>query len=368
MKKVRLKLTDKSSERSYDIVVGSSICSRLGSLLGGFPSKRAFIISDRGLSSARKTLIQGLEKAGWEVHEIPVQAGEHLKDFRQVFKVYGALLKKRAHRDSVLFALGGGSVGDAAGFVAATYLRGIPWVGVPTTLLAQVDSSIGGKTAVNHNLGKNLIGAFHQPMKVLCDLDFLKTLSRRELISGLGEAVKYGLIYDKKLFHYIAGNWEKALRCDPVVFEEIVLKSARFKAQAVSQDEFDHKGVREFLNFGHTLGHALEEATNYKKFQHGEAVLWGMRFAIALSEVTGHLASGKRDEMDGFLSQIPLPEWPKNIRFERLLVPLSNDKKVRKGKLHFVLLKDFGKAFSSSDVTTQNLKAAYTLLMKGVKR
>jgi 3-dehydroquinate synthase len=277
-------------------------------------------------------------------------------------------LKKQAHRDSVLFALGGGSVGDAAGFVAATYLRGISWVGVPTTLLAQVDSAIGGKTAVNHVQGKNLIGAFHQPSSVLCDLDFLRTLSKRELISGLGEALKYGLIYDRKLFHYISQNWKQALRCDSKVLEEIVLKSAKFKARAVQLDEFDRKGVREFLNFGHTLAHALEEATGYKKYQHGEAVLWGMRYALALSEVTGHLPAKKREEMESFLSRIPLPEWPKSIRFERLMAPLSKDKKVRNGKLHFVLLKDYGKAFSSSDVTSQDLLQAFHLLMKGRKK
>jgi 3-dehydroquinate synthase len=362
MKKVHLNL----GTRSYDILIGSGLSTRLH--LKGLPSKRAFVVCDRALTSARGKLVAGLKKAGWEVHEIPVQAGEGLKDFKKVFEVYGELLEKRAHRDSVLFALGGGSVGDAAGFVAATYLRGIAWVGVPTTLLAQVDSSIGGKTAVNHTRGKNLIGAFHQPSVVLCDLDFLKTLSKREMVSGLGEALKYGLIYDKKLFQFISKNWNRALSHDSKVLEEIVLKSARFKARAVSQDEFDRKGVREFLNFGHTLGHALEEATLYKSFQHGEAVLWGMRFAIALSEVTGRLSTKKRNEMESFLSKVPLPKWPQNISFERLLIPLSNDKKVRKGKLHFVLLNDFGKAFSSSSVTTQDLRKAYELLMKGKKK
>jgi 3-dehydroquinate synthase len=360
MKKVRLGLGPKS----YDILIGNNLSLNL---LKGLPSKRAFIVSDRSLTQARKKLSQGLKKTGWEVYEIPVQAGEGLKDFKKIFTIYGELLKNLAHRDSVLFALGGGSVGDAAGFIAATYLRGISWVGVPTTLLAQVDSSIGGKTAVNHQQGKNLIGAFHQPSAVICDLDFLKTLSQRELISGLGEALKYGLIYDQNLFKYISKNWDRALRCDSKVLEEIVLKSARFKAQAVSEDEFDRKGVREFLNFGHTLGHALEEATHYKKFQHGEAVLWGMRFAIALSEVTGHLAPQKRDEMEKFMSQIPLPKWPDDILFERLMAPLSKDKKVRNGKLHFVLLKDFGKAFSFSNVSKQEMKSAYELLMKGRK-
>jgi 3-dehydroquinate synthase len=362
MKKVHLNL----GSRSYDILIGSGLSSELR--LKGLPSKRAFVVSDSALVGARRKFISGLKKAGWEVQEIPVHAGEGLKDFKKVFEVYGELLNKRAHRDSVLFALGGGSVGDAAGFVAATYLRGVAWVGVPTTLLAQVDSSIGGKTAVNHTQGKNLIGAFHQPSAVLCDLDFLRTLSKRELISGLGEALKYGLIYDKKLFQFISKNWKLALNCDGKVLEEIVLKSAQFKARVVSQDEFDRKGVREFLNFGHTLGHALEEATHYKKFQHGEAVLWGMRFAIALSEVTGHLPAKKRNEMEGFLSRIPLPKWPQGITFERLLLPLGNDKKVRKGKLHFVLLKDFGDAFSSSNVTPQDLRKAFELLMKGKKK
>jgi len=213
--------------RSYDIQIGFGAIDKLDKILRDLPSKRVFVVSDQSLVGARKKVLAALKKNHFQVKEFPVKAGESFKDFKSVYSLYGDLLKNHAHRDSVLFALGGGSIGDAAGFVASTYARGIPWVGIPTTLLAQVDSSIGGKTAVNHKKGKNLIGTFHQPSAVICELGFLETLSQREVISGLGEVIKYGLIFDANFFQFLRVNWKKALHLDPKVLTQVVSVSEK---------------------------------------------------------------------------------------------------------------------------------------------
>jgi 3-dehydroquinate synthase len=354
-----LKVNVSLKNNSYSAFIGKSLIKKIQPYLKNLPSKNAFVISDRSLTVARKQLIQALKKANWKVKEIPVRAGENLKDFKNSYLIYGKLLSLEAHRDSVIFALGGGSVGDAAGFIASTYLRGVAWVGVPTTLLAQVDSALGGKTAVNHFQGKNLIGTFHQPKVVICELNFLNTLSQRELVSGLGEALKYGLIYDKNFFEYIKENWQSILKYDEKVLSKIVQRSLLWKAKAVSVDEYDNKGKREFLNFGHTFGHAVESFTHYRDFQHGEAIIWGMRFAMELSHLRGGLSHKELVAADSFLSSIPIPKLPANLKFDKLLKLLSKDKKMRQGKLHFVLLKKVGYPFSDSNVTRQNLLDAF---------
>ena len=363
MKKVTLPL----GERSYDIRIGAGAVNELPRWLSRRSSKRAFIIADRSLTQARAKLKASLKRAGWEIHEIPVRAGESLKDIQAVYPLYGELLKRKASRDSLLLALGGGSIGDAAGFVAATYLRGISWVGLPTTLLAQVDSSIGGKTGINHDAGKNLIGSFHQPKLVVCDTDFLKTLGPREIVSGFGETVKYGLIYDPAFFAYLQSNAAAFFRLDPRVLAAAIEKSARWKCKAVARDEFDRKGVREALNFGHTFGHALESATRYRVFQHGEAVIWGMRFALALSEARGKLRGSERARADGFLASLKLPPIPKGFGPSELFDRMADDKKVRAGRIHFVLLDRIGHVVSDSRVGREDLFAAYRL-MGGVER
>ncbi len=351
-------------KNSYDVLIGSGISDKLGKLYKG-DSKRAVLISDQRLTAHRAKVIKSLTAAGWNVHEIAVEAGEQLKNIELLYPIYGEMLKAGIDRSSTLFALGGGTVGDAAGFIASTYLRGIPWVGIPTTLLAQVDSSIGGKTAVNHPIGKNLIGTFYQPALVVCDTDFLKTLSERELISGLGEVVKYGLTFDKKFFSYVRANWGKALKHDPQVIGQLVKASAAFKAKAVAKDEYDRKGVREVLNFGHTFGHALESVTNYEKFQHGEAVIWGMRFALALSNVKDKLPTKAWQEADGFLSQIKLPSLP-NAKPEDFFKIMSKDKKAKDGKVRFILLKNIGQTVLDRNIEPAELLAAFEKL-QGVK-
>ncbi len=359
--KVRVSL----GKRSHFVYIGSNGIENLGDSIIRHPSKRAFIISDIQLTIPRQKLRSSLEQKGWEVHEIPVQAGEELKDFHKIYSIYGELIKKRANRDSLLFALGGGTIGDAGGFIAATYLRGISWVGVPTTLLAQVDSSVGGKTGINHPDGKNLIGSFHQPLAVICDTDFLNTLDHRDMISGLGEILKYGFIFDPKFLKYVKDHWNFILNRDAKVIAESVKKSLHWKSKVVAKDEHDRSGIREVLNFGHTFAHALESITNYEVFRHGEAVIWGMRFALALSAVRKKLNSRKQKMWNDFLRNIDVPQLPSHLSPRELFEFMKQDKKVRNGKIHFVLLKDLAKVVSDRDVEERDLHQAFDLMMEG---
>lgn len=365
--KTKTKTKDESvrvslAARSYKVQIGSGALDRLGEYLSQAPSKRAFMISDRQLTSHRSRVRETLKHAGWDVHEVAVEAGESLKELDQLYPIYGEMLKARIDRSSTLIALGGGSIGDAAGFVASTYLRGIRWVGLPTTLLAQVDSSVGGKTAVNHPSGKNLIGTFHQPSLVVCETEFLKTLSQREMISGLGEVVKYGLTFDAKFFEYVKENWAKARDFDPDVLRKMIKVSIGWKAKAVARDEFDRTGIREVLNFGHTFGHALESVTRYQGFQHGEAIIWGMRFAAALSHQRRKLSRRNFLEIDSFLRQLPVPPLPEGVKADSYFKPMVHDKKSHEGKVRFVLLKGIGESVSDRNVTEDDLHKAYELM------
>ena len=351
--------------RSYDIWIGPGAVEEIPRLLKArkaVTSKRAFIIADERLKQARFRLKRALKRGGWEIEEIAVPAGEGFKEFRSLLPVYARLLELKADRASVIFALGGGSIGDAAGFVASTYMRGIPWVGVPTTLLAQVDSSVGGKTAINHSAGKNLIGTTYQPALVVCDTDFLKTLSRREIISGLGEMLKYGIIFDPGFLSSLMKSWRRFLKGDSKALTESIRKALDWKCRIVSKDEQDRKGIREALNFGHTFGHALEAATRFSRFQHGEAIIWGMRFAIALSVVRGKLTSASRIETDRFLSSLPVPSIPRSLRPDSLFDLMKKDKKIQAGKVRFVLLSRIGKTVPDREVSRADLNAAFRLM------
>ncbi len=277
----------------------------------------------------------------------------------------------------MLIVVGGGSVGDAIGFVASTYLRGIDWIGVPTTLLSQVDSSVGGKTAINQVEGKNLIGTFHQPRAVFCDLSYLETLSIRELISGFGEMLKVALIFDRPWFDEI----ERVLlnnRSVPFTLSEFqrwwatlpkstlqgwIKKSLKSKSLVVTKDVYDTQGVREVLNFGHTFGHVLETLTHYRKFQHGEAVIWGMRIATELSHRQGSLSQTEAARVLGVLWAIPVPKLSA-LSIDECLAVMANDKKIRKGRLHFVLLSSIGKASSDSRLTPVQLRRALAKVVK----
>lgn len=350
--------------RSYEVKIGSGVVDRLGLYLKSFPSKKAFLIFDERMGKESEKVQAILQKSGWEISYLGVQAGESLKNIESLYSVYSALLKARMDRQSTLLALGGGSVGDAAGFVASTYMRGIRWVGLPTTLLAQVDSAIGGKTAVNHPEGKNLIGTYHQPKLVVCETDFLKTLSSRELVSGMGEVIKYGLTFDAKLILKIQKSWNQIMAGDQRILTELIANSAKWKARAVVKDEYDLTGVREVLNFGHTFGHALEKVTDYKEFQHGEAVIWGMRFAGALSVVKKKISKSSWNKADQFLKTLPVPNLPSQVPFDEYLAAMSKDKKASQGKVRFVLLKEIGQVELDRNVTEMHLREAFQLIGK----
>jgi 3-dehydroquinate synthase len=349
--------------RSYDIRVGRDIITRIGAWLPRDGRRQAFVLADRALEKQTRALKAALERAKWSVATIPVRAGESLKDLTSIYPIYGKLLAGKADRHSFLFALGGGVIGDAAGFIAATYLRGVPWVGVPTTLLAQVDSAIGGKTAVNHPSGKNLIGAFYQPALVVSELAFLDSLSARDRVSGLAETIKYGLISDARFFRRLAREWRQFIALEPKLLTEAVARCSALKARLVEVDERDNRGPRETLNFGHTLGHALEAATEYRRFRHGEAILYGMRAATWLSYRRGHLSERARDEIEATLSQFPVPALPRTLDEGAILdAVLLDKKKTRGGKVRFVMLESIGATVPDDGVTERDLRAALRFL------
>lgn len=289
-----------------------------------------------------KPVAAALARAGFSasVHLLP--EGEKAKEWRAVESCLTAMLAAGLGRDAGLAALGGGAVTDAAGFAAAVYLRGIPWASLPTTILGQLDSGLGGKTGINLPQGKNLAGAFHQPGAVVCDTGFLKTLPVRERVSGFGEALKYGLVFEPKLFGFIRSRWEDLLAGEPGPTAEVIRRGAAWKLKVVAQDERETRGEREKLNFGHTLGHALEAVCGYGVLRHGEAVIWGMRAALRLSP-------GRFKEEEAFLASLPVT-LPGGIKAKAVLEAARHDKKARRGKLRFILLRGAGRPFASSAV------------------
>ncbi len=283
--------------------------------------------------------------------------GERYKNLQSVSRVYDPLIRAGADRGSAIVAVGGGVIGDTAGFAAATYLRGITLVHVPTTLLAQVDSSIGGKVGVNHALGKNLIGAFHQPRVVVIDPLFLKTLPRREFRSGLYEVVKYGMIASRDLFDRVSQQTKAIFARDPAVLVPAILESCRIKADVVSKDERE-SGLRRILNFGHTVGHALEAVTKYRRFRHGEAIAYGMLAAADLAVVRGALADSEREALARLIAKLgPLPTVA-DLPMPDVMAAIRRDKKVVHGRLHFVMTVAIGATTTVDDVTEDELLGA----------
>ena len=351
----------KLGKDSYPIFVGKDF---LKSLVNYLPKKtsKIIIISDERLTNKRKELLKALKSSSLPVTEIAVTAGEGLKSIKSIYPIYGKMLEAKADRNSVIIALGGGTIGDAAGFIAATYLRGIKWIGIPSTLLAQVDSSVGGKTGINHEAGKNLIGAFYQPVLVACDISCLKTLGPRERVSGIGEIIKYSLTFDKNFFKWLQKNINNLVKGQPEIMTDAIRKSLEWKCFSVAQDVEDRLGKREILNFGHTFGHALESSTGYKKFQHGEAVIWGMRFALNLSEIRGHLSSSKKQKMDELLSSLSVPAIPKALKKTEIFKHMKHDKKSQGNAIRFVLLDDIGHSVSDAGVTPKDLDQAFFAL------
>jgi 3-dehydroquinate synthase len=332
--------------RSYVIQVGSGLLAQLGAECAKLKlGRRCALITDSNVGPHyAKTTLKALADAGFEPVLITVPAGEKSKCLVMVEKCHDQLAAHRLERRSFIVALGGGVVGDLAGFVAATYLRGIPFVQVPTTLLAQVDSSVGGKTGVNLKSGKNLVGAFYQPRLVLCDLATFKTLPKREYLSGLAEVIKYGIIYDAALFARLEQDLPKLLKRDPATLAEIVARCCEIKADVVGQDETE-SGLRAILNFGHTIGHAIENSSGYGKFLHGEAIAIGQVAAAQLSaEILGlpQLAVARIEKLL-VRAGLPVKITLNTVRRKKLLAAMLLDKKVSGGEVKFVLARELGK-------------------------
>ena len=332
--------------RSYVIKVGGGLLPRLGAECALLKlGQRCAVITDTnvGKEFAQRAL-KSLAASGFEPVLVTVPAGEKSKRVAMVEQCYDQLATHRLERKSFIVALGGGVVGDLAGFVAATYLRGLPFVQVPTTLLAQVDSSVGGKTGVNLKAGKNLVGAFYQPRLVLCDLDTLKTLPTREFVSGLAEVIKYGIIYDAVLFAQLERNLPKLLARDAATLGLVVTRCCEIKAEVVGQDETE-SGLRAILNFGHTIGHAIENSSGYGKFLHGEAISIGQVAAAKLSQKILGLPSGDAARIEKLLLKAGLPVTLELVpaRRKKLFTAMQLDKKVSGGEVKFVLAERLGR-------------------------
>jgi 3-dehydroquinate synthase len=335
-------------------------------------SGTATVISDENVFSLYGSKVKGILKgAGFAVNSFVVPPGEETKNMDYATKIYDFLVEHRAERDDIIIALGGGMVGDLAGFVAATFLRGMFWIQVPTSLVAMVDASIGGKVGVNHPEGKNLIGAFYQPNLVLADCQTLTTLPQRELISGWAEVIKHGMILDKEFFEFLESNVDRLTKLEPELLTRAIGHSAAIKAQVVSQDEKEREGKRTILNYGHTIAHGLEAATQYKRFLHGEAVAIGMVGAAKLSQRLGLSPSAAVERQQALLQKFGLPtsfqaEALNVVKGKRSNLKLSLagitramelDKKVRGKAIRWVLLQDIGKVVIRSDVPQEDVLA-----------
>jgi 3-dehydroquinate synthase len=351
-------LTVGLGDRAYPIHIGAGLLSRAGQLLETGASRRAVIVSNAVVAAHHLAPLRAsLQERGTQVEVVLLPDGEAHKNLSTLNDLLTRLLELRAERGTTLVALGGGVVGDIAGFAAAVYQRGMPFVQVPTTLLAQVDSSVGGKTGVNHPLGKNMIGAFWQPRAVVIDTDCLVTLPERELRAGLAEVIKYGAIRDTGFFAWLEGNLEALLAKDPAALAQAIHRSCEIKAEIVAADERE-SGERALLNFGHTFGHAIEAAQGYGAWLHGEAVAAGMLCAARLSErVCGFEAAGTRRLTD-LVAAAGLPTSPPKIAAARWLELMRRDKKVEGGAMRFVLLAKLGRALVRADVADADVIAS----------
>ncbi len=332
--------------RSYAVVVGEGLLDELGPRLAalGFGGRCGVVTSDRVGALYRAPVERSLRLAGFEPVVVVVPDGEEHKSLATLSRIYDALLGAGVERTMPVVALGGGVIGDLTGFAAATLLRGLPVVQVPTTLLAQVDAAIGGKTAVDHPAGKNLIGAFHQPRLVVADVATLATLPRRELLAGLAEVVKYGVIGDAALFTRIERAPEALLSLAPDALVAVVASCARQKAAVVSADEREERGERAVLNFGHTVGHAIEAATTYGRYLHGEAVAMGMVAAARVSHALGICKAGTVDRIRAVLRALGLPvDLPVDVPPAALVTAMRADKKSSKGRIRFVAVEGVGR-------------------------
>jgi 3-dehydroquinate synthase len=345
-------------DRAYPIHIGRGLLARGDLILPHLKTKRVAIVTNDVVGPIYLDPLRAtLEAAGVRVSTVVLPDGEANKDWPTLNRIFDMLLAERCERSTTLVALGGGVVGDMGGFAAACYQRGMPFIQIPTTLLAQVDSSVGGKTAINHPLGKNMIGAFYQPKLVLADIDTLNTLPDRELSAGLAEVIKYGLIRDPAFLTWLEANLERLRARDPEALAYAVERSCRNKAEVVAADETE-QGERALLNLGHTFGHAIETGLGYGEWLHGEAVAAGTMMAADLSRRLGWLQGEDIERIAELFARAGLPVWGPRLGAARYLELMAHDKKVEAGKLRLVLLREVGRAVIHGEATAEDIAAA----------
>jgi 3-dehydroquinate synthase len=342
----------RTAAEHYDIHIGPGVLSAVGTHVAPLtPGRRAFVVSHPTLYHLYGApLTTSLRQAGFSVKSCLLAEGEGNKTLTTASRLFTRLARHGADRQSLICALGGGVIGDLSGFVAATYMRGIPFVQIPTSLLAMVDSSIGGKTGVNHALGKNLIGAFYPPRAVFTDIALLQSLPEREYLCGLSEIVKAGVIADAELFAFIEAHTQEILQRHTPVLTTLIERAIAVKVDVVQQDPTE-RGRRAILNFGHTIGHALEAATAYQQYSHGEAVAVGMACVALLSERLGYCQAETRRRVHALLHRLHLPLTYTGVAPEQLLAAMAHDKKALNGVVRFVLLQDIGRVTYNQEVS-----------------
>ena len=345
---------------SYPIAVGTGLLNRVGAILTPhIKSNKVLIVSDAFVKARYMPIVQqSLIDAGFNVNTIEIPTGEESKSLAQFSRIQDSLVAHQLDRGSVLIALGGGVIGDLGGFAAAVYMRGISYVQIPTTLQAQVDASVGGKTAINHPRGKNLIGAFHQPKLVLIDVDTLKTLPQRDIRSGLIEVIKMGVIRDEPLFEMVAENLDAILNLEDAMLIDMISSACVNKAEIVAKDEKE-SGLRMVLNYGHTFGHALEALTHYNRYRHGEAVSIGMNCAAQLAVNLGMFSETDFQRQHSLLNRAKLPlTFPDDLTPEAICDAMYLDKKTLAGKLRLILPTRIGEVVIRNDVDDQHVLEA----------
>lgn len=343
-------------DRSYPIFIGQGLLGQSDLIAPYIKGKQVMIVSNETVAPLYLDVLKASLPADLQVDEVILPDGEAYKNLESIEKIYTALLEKRHNRKTTLIALGGGVVGDMCGFAAASYQRGVEFIQVPTTLLSQVDSSVGGKTGVNHPLGKNMIGAFHQPNVVIADTNTLKTLPERELSAGIAEVIKYGLIRDLPFFEWIESNVDQLRECDDNIMSQAIYDSCRNKAEIVAEDELE-SGCRALLNLGHTFGHAIEAHQGYGKWLHGEAVGTGMVMAAYMSAELGWLAADQVTRIVDLIERSGLPvKSPDNMTADDFIEYMALDKKNLDHRIRLILLKAMGDAIITADYSADAFK------------
>jgi 3-dehydroquinate synthase len=339
--------------RRYPIRIGAGLLDDLTAIVAETSGRPVIVTNTTIFPLYGESLVSRLREAGKDVLSIVLADGESHKDWQTLNQIFDALLAHACDRKTTLIALGGGVIGDMTGFAAATYQRGIPFIQIPTTLLAQVDSSVGGKTAINHPLGKNMIGAFYQPRLVVIDTDTLNTLPPREYRSGLAEVIKYGIALDRQFFEWLETNIDALNRRDATALTYAIKRSCEIKAAVVADDEHETKGGRALLNFGHTFGHAIETAMGYGVWLHGEAVACGMVQATQFSHALGRIDAETAERITALIAKAGLPITTPDISAATMLEHMSRDKKNEAGTIHLILLNALAKSVVDGTIARQ---------------